>query len=217
MKLLRGDGPVLRIGHRGAEEGVDVVELDVIRGLLVAHSRAEAAGAPSLDDELARLAPRGLAVQVDVKEPGLAAGIAAAIARHGLEQRSFASTPSVRVLHELAASAPGLPRSLSYPEDRLGLSGRAAAAPLVRAGLSAGRLALPARLPRLVRLVGASAVTLDHRVVSRRAIEVCHRLGIAVIAWTVNEPARATSLVESGIDAIISDDPRIIPAGLSTS
>ncbi|HEY2371039.1 MAG TPA: glycerophosphodiester phosphodiesterase [Gaiellaceae bacterium] len=217
MELLRGGGPVLRIGHRGVEDGVDVVELDVIGGLLVAHSPADASSAPSLDDELERLAARGLAVQLDVKEAGLGAGVAAALSRHGLKERSFVSTPSRSILREFAAVAPALPRSLSYPADRLGLSGRAAAAPLVRAALAAGRLALPARLPHLLRSVGASAATLDHRVVSRRAIEVCHRLGIAVIAWTVNEPVLATSLVESGIDAIITDVPPIVPARPSTT
>jgi len=217
MELLRGDGPVLRIGHRGVADGVDVVELDVIGGLLVAHSRAEAAGAARLDDELERVAAGGLAVQVDVKEPRLAAAVAAAVARHGLAERSFVSTPSRLILREFAAAAPALPRSLSYPADRLGLSGRPAAAPLVRAALAAGRLALPAQLPRLLRSVGASAATLDHRVVSRRAIEVCHRLGFAVIVWTVNEPGLAASLVERGADAIITDDPGIVPAGISTS
>jgi len=217
MELLRGDGPVLRIGHRGVADGVDVVELDVIGGLLVAHSRAEAAGAARLDDELERVAAGGLAVQVDVKEPHLAAAVAAAVARHGLAERSFVSTPSRLILREFAAAAPALPRSLSYPADRLGLSGRPAAAPLVRAALAAGRLALPAQLPRLLRSVGASAATLDHRVVSRRAIEVCHRLGFAVIVWTVNEPGLAASLVERGADAIITDDPGIVPAGISTS
>ena len=162
------------------------------------------------------LAARGLAVQIDVKEASLAPGIAAALARHGLGQRSFVSTPSLRILREFAAAAPALPRSLSYPSDRLGLSNRPAAAPLVRAGIVAGRVALPARLPQLLRSVRASAVTLDHRVVSNRAIEVCHRLGVAVIVWTVNEPALATSLVASGIDAIITDDPGIVPAGPST-
>lgn len=217
MELLRGDGRVLRIGHRGIEDGVDVVELDVIGGLLVAHSRAEAEGAPGLDDELERLAARGLAVQIDAKEPGVAEELVAALARHGLESRSFVSTPSMQILREFAAAAPALPRSLSYPEDRLGLSGRSVAEPLVRAGLGAGRLALPVRLPRLLRAAGASAVTLDHRVVSRRAIEVCHRLGVAVVAWTVNEPVLASSLVESGIDAIITDDPRIVSATPSTT
>jgi glycerophosphoryl diester phosphodiesterase len=194
-----------------------VVELDVIGGLRVAHSRAEANGAPSLDDELERLAARGLAVQIDVKEAGLAAGVAAALARHGLVDRSFVSTPSRLALHEFASVAPALPRSLSYPADRLGLSGRAVAAPVVRSALAAGRLALPVRLPALLRSVGASAATLDHRVVSRRAVEVCHRLGIAVIVWTVNEPALARALVERGADAIITDDPRIVPAGIPTT
>jgi len=217
MELLRGDGRVLRIGHRGVSDGVDVVELDVIGGLLVAHSRAESDGAPTLESELERIAERGLAVQLDVKEAGLAVGVGAAVARQGLEERSFVSTPSSSILKEFAAAVPALPRSLSYPVDRFGLSGRAAAAPLVHAGLAAGRLALPAQLPRRLRAVGARAATLDHRVVSRRAIEVCHRLGVAVIVWTVNEPALATSLVESGIDAIITDDPRIVPAGLSTT
>ena len=217
MELLRGGGRVLRIGHRGVSDGVDVVELDVIGGLLVAHSRAESDGAPILDAELERLAGRGLAVQLDVKERGLAGAVASAVARHGLEGRSFVSTPSSSILREFAAVAPALPRSLSYPADRFALSGRPSAAPLVRVALAAGRLALPVRLPRLLRSVGASAATLDHRVVSRRAVEVCHRLGVAVIVWTVNEPALATSLVESGIDAIITDDPRIVPAGISTT
>ena len=212
MELLRGDGAVLRIGHRGVDDGADVVELDVVGGLLVAHSRAEAGGAPSLDDELERLAAHGLGVQLDVKEPGLGAEVAAALARHKPERRSFVSTPSRLILREFAAAAPALPRSLSYPADRLGLSGRVAVAPLVSGALAAGRLALPARLPRLLRSVGASAATFDHRVVSRQAIEVCHRLGIAVIVWTVNDPVLATSLVESGVDAIITDDPRIVPA-----
>src|SRR5262249_2453809 len=135
-----------------------------------AHSRAEADGAPTLDGELDRLASRGLAVQLDVKERGLAAGIAAAVERHGLERRSFVSTPSRQILREFVQAAPFLPRSLSYPEDRLGLSDRAAAAQLVAACLAAGRVSLPVRLPRLVRAVGASAVTLAHRVGSRRAL-----------------------------------------------
>ena len=66
MKLLRGDGPVLRIGHRGAAalappntiqaveaalaQGVDLVELDVFgrpdRTLVLGHSRKELGRSP---------------------------------------------------------------------------------------------------------------------------------------------------------------------------
>jgi glycerophosphoryl diester phosphodiesterase len=33
----------------------------------------------------------------------------------------------------------------------------------------------------------------------------------------VNEPALARALVERGADAIITDDPRIVPAGIPTT
>ena len=88
--------------------------------------------------------------------------------------------------------------------------------PATRPGLAALRALLPRRLPRWLRAAGASAATLNWAVVTPAVIEVCHRRGFAVYAWTVNEPAMAITLVESGIDGIISDDPRIIPAGLDS-
>jgi glycerophosphoryl diester phosphodiesterase len=76
-------------------------------------------------------------------------------------------------------------------------------------GLAALRVLLPVRLPRFIRAAGASAVTLNWTVVTPRAIEVCHQRGVAVYVWTVNEPAVAKTLVESGVDGIITDDPRL--------
>ena len=75
------------------------------------------------------------------------------------------------------------------------------------------RALLPRRLPRWLRASDARAATLNWAVVTPAAVDACHRLGVAVFVWTVNEPALAITLVESGIDAIISDDPRIVPAG----
>jgi glycerophosphoryl diester phosphodiesterase len=231
IELLRGDRAVLRIGHRGAAAlgpensleaieaaarcGADAVEVDVVQGLRVTHDRRAAATGPPLDAVLELVAALGLAVQIDVKEQGLGAGVAAALERHGLGERSFMSASDRAVLREFAAVAPGVLRSLTYPADRLGLGGRPDAAPLVRAGLALHRAVLPARLPALLRAVGAGAATLDHRVVSRAAIAAAHAQGAAVLAWTVNEPARANILVESGIDAIITDDPRIVPASIT--
>jgi glycerophosphoryl diester phosphodiesterase len=224
---------MLVIGHRGAAAlapenslaaidaaaacGADGVELDVVQGLVVAHSREVAAGAPQLDDALRRAAGHGLRVQVDIKEDGLAAGVVAALRRHDLVERAFVSSPSKRILREFARADPALVRSLTYPRDRLGIGGRPAARPLVALGLRAHQALLPLVLRRLLRAAGASAATLDHRVASRAAIEVGHRAGAFVYAWTVNEPERATTLIESGIDGIITDDPRIVPAGISNT
>ena len=108
-----------------------------------------------------------------------------------------------------------MPRSFSYPEDRLGATGSRVLGPAVRPVLAGLRAALPLRLPRWLRVSGARAATLNWSVVTPAAVEVCHRLGVAVVVWTVNEPALAISLVESGIDGIITDDPRIVPVGIT--
>jgi glycerophosphoryl diester phosphodiesterase len=229
MELLRGDREVVRIGHRGAaalapenslaaveaavEHGVDAVELDVVRGpdgtLVLAHGPSVPPDAPSLDDGLALAARLGVGVQMDVKQPGVEEGVVDALRRSGLLDRSFVSSFSLRTLRAFTALEPRLPRSLTYPEDRLGVTGSRALGNAVRPGLATLRVLLPVRLPRFVRAAGASAVTLNWGVVTPRAIEVCHRAGVAVYVWTVNEPELAKTLVESGVDGIITDDPRL--------
>ena len=232
MELLRGARGVVRVGHRGAAAlapenslaaieaaaayGVDAVELDVLRGLVVAHGPEVPAGAPLLDEALALVAALGLAVQVDVKVRGLETGVVEALRRHALIDRSFVSSFSLPILVAFAAVEPRLPRAFTYPEDRLGLTGSRVLGPATRPALAALRALLPRRLPRWLRAAGASAATLNWAVVTPEAIEVCHRRGVAVYAWTVNEPVLAITLVESGIDGIISDDPRIFPAGIDS-
>jgi glycerophosphoryl diester phosphodiesterase len=230
IELLRGGRDLVRIGHRGAAalaaenslaaieaaaaHGVDAVELDVLRrpdGVLVlAHGPELPANAPPLDDALALAAQLGLAVQLDVKLPGLEAGVVTALHRHDLFARSFVSSFSLPALVAFAAVAPELPRSFTYPEDRLGVSERRLLRPLLVPGLAVLRALLPRRLPRWLRAAGASAATLNAGVVTPAAVAVCHRLGAAVYVWTVNEPALVRVLLEAGVDGIISDDPRIL-------
>ena len=93
MNLLRGDGPALRIGHRGAAalapantmqaveaalaQGVDLVELDVFgrpdRTLVLGHSRKELGEEPvTLEDVFAFLAETapGVGLLADLKGAG---------------------------------------------------------------------------------------------------------------------------------------------------
>jgi glycerophosphoryl diester phosphodiesterase len=76
------------------------------------------------------------------------------------------------------------------------------------------RAALPRRLPRWLQAAGASAATLNWAVVTPGLIATCHELGVAVFVWTVNDAELAKNLVESGADAIITDDPRIAVGGI---
>jgi glycerophosphoryl diester phosphodiesterase len=230
IRLLRGDGPPLRIGHRGAaglgpentlasidaavKVGADAVEIDVLPrrdgALVLAHAVEAAETAATLDEALELLAPMRVGVQVDVKYAGYEAAVVEALRRHRLLERSFVSSSSLPSLLAFAAAEPTLPRSLTYPEDRHGLTNVAALQPFVSGGLAVLRTALPYRLPAWLGRSRAAAATLHHSVVSERTVERCHALGIAVLAWTVNEPELVKSLVVAGIDGIISDDPRIL-------
>jgi len=229
MELRRAGLDALRIGHRGASalarensiealeaaaaHGLDGVEVDVCRArdgsLVLAHGPAIPDDAPPLADGLAVAARFDLLVQLDMKTPDAEAEVIEALRRADLFERAFVSGFSLRVLAAFARAAPDLPRSYTYPDDRLGLSGRPALRPAVAAGLAAMRAALPRRLPRWLRLVDADAATLNWAVVTPAVVAACHDRGKGVYAWTVNDAKLARDLIEMGADGIISDDPGI--------
>jgi glycerophosphoryl diester phosphodiesterase len=233
MQLLRGDRDVVRVGHRGAaalapentlaaieaaaRAGVDAVELDVLRRadgeLVIAHGPELPPEAPPLEDALALIERLGIAVQLDVKLPGLEEGCVRALREHGLVGRSFVSSYSAPILRAFAALEPDLPRSLTYPEDRRGVTGSRLLRPAVRPGLAALRTVLPLRLPRWLRAVDARAATLNWAVVTPAVVAACHAAGAAVYVWTVNERELVGTLVKSDVDGIITDDPRLLARG----
>ena len=130
--------------------------------------------------------------------------------RHGLLDRCFVSSCSLPVLAAFAAAAPAVPRSFTYPEDRLGVSGSRLLRPAVSGGLAALRALLPRRLPGWLRRAEAAAATLNWTVVSPAASPRATGRGAAVLVWTVNDAQMARTLVEMGADGIISDDPGIL-------
>lgn len=230
MELVRGGGPAIRVGHRGAprvarenslasiaaaaEQGVDAVELDVVMradgAVVLGHSLAEAEpDATPLDEALARVGELGLGVQLDVKMLACAQPVAGAVQRAGLRERALASSFETATLRALAAADPGLRRAYTYPDDRHGLSGRPLVQPFVRPALALLRSTLPAWLPRRLRALGVEVATLHCDVVSRAAIERCHALGIGVWVWTVDDAEVAEALDRLGADAIITNDPGI--------
>jgi glycerophosphoryl diester phosphodiesterase len=232
VSLLRGDGPLIRIGHRGAAAlapentvaaveaalaiGVDMVELDVLgkpdRTLVLGHSHGELEAEPATAEEvfayLAEQSPE-TGLLLDIKGGGLERALVEALRRHDLIGRAIAGTDSLETLKALQRLDPGLARSRTYPPGRLYLGRRRTVIPVVgpvRLGL---RLALPFRIQELVGEAGASATTLDHRLVSRAVVERCHSVGVAVLAWTVNSRETLRKLDRLGVDGVITDDPRI--------
>ena len=113
MRIRRGDGPPIRIGHRGAAAlapentvdairagiavGCEYVEFDVLSEpdgrLVLAHSAHELPeDVASLDDALDLLGSRDVGAHVDLKERGLEEHVAAALRRHGMLEESLVSS-----------------------------------------------------------------------------------------------------------------------------
>lgn len=236
MKLLRGDGPLIRVGHRGAAllapentlesfeaalaHGVDAIEFDVLARpggpLVLGHSLDELAPEPpTLDDALAFLAGHDVVAHVDLKLTTRLDELTAALDRYGLAGRAVVSSFHRPSLRAVATHAPHLPIGFTYPEDRYGVSKRRGLKPAIRLGTLALRRSVVARVPAMIARAGARALMLQHAVVSAAAVERAHAAGVAVWAWTVDDPAELARLEAAGVDAVITNDPRIF-AGVAT-
>jgi glycerophosphoryl diester phosphodiesterase len=236
VRLLRGDGKLLRVGHRGAAllapentlasfeaalaHGVDAIEFDVValpdRPLLLGHSVDELPDEPAtLDEALEFLRSHDVGVHVDLKLTTRLDEVAAALDRHGLAARSVVSSFHLPSLAAFAACGTNVPVGFTYPEDRYGVSRRRVLRPAIRLGTLALRRAVVARVPGMLERAGAAALMLHHAVVSAAAIERAHAAGAAVWAWTVDDPVELARLDAAGVDAVISNDPSIF-SGLAT-
>jgi glycerophosphoryl diester phosphodiesterase len=231
VNLRRGSGRPLVIGHRGAAAvapentlaaleaavaaRVDLVEFDISPGLRLGHSLEELPHDEiSLDEALEFLKAHVVGVHLDVKLPGYEEQVLEAIRRHGIEDRAVLSTAFAVTARRFARLAPGLPRAIGYPRDRLGVSNLRWPEPLQRAGATALRQAMPIRVPVLLGWARANTLSLHHALCSRAAVATAHRLGAPVLAWTVNDAAGVRRVTAAGVDAIVSDDPEMALATL---
>ncbi len=233
----------LRSYRAAVRAGVDVIEFDVLdlpRGpLVIAHSdhlyevsRGAARGSvrslplaalrelapelPTLDEALEFFTDEAqdVGLHVDLKLRGRLDELGAAIVRHGLGGRTVVSAFHAASLRELARHSPEVRIGRTYPNDRFGVSRRRRAQPAVTLGLSAMRASVPLRLRRLVARAGATAVMLQHRLVTPAAVARAHEIGVPMLAWTVDELADFERVVAAGVDGVITNDPRIFLATL---
>jgi glycerophosphoryl diester phosphodiesterase len=220
------------------EVGVDLIEFDVLdlqRGpLVLAHSdhleevshgaargrvrsqtleklREVAPDLPTLDEALAFFVDEapGTGLHVDLKLRVRLDELAAAIVRHGLEDRTVVSGVHIADLLAVGRAAPKVRLGITYPEDKLSISRKPYLWPIVSLGLTSMRASVPMRVPRLARLAGASAVMLQYRLVTAPAVERAHVAGLPVWAWTVDDRAELDRVVAAGVDGVITNDPTI--------
>ena len=228
----------LRSFREAVAHGVDLVEFDVldlpggplvlahsdrldevshglatgsVRGRSLAELREVAPDLPTLDEALEFFVSEApeVGLHVDLKLTTRLDELAAALRRRGLEGRTVVSSFHVPTLHRVARETSGVRIGFTYPEDRYGVSRRPVLAPVLRAGLVSLRAAAPRLLPRLIRRAGASALMLQHALVTRRSVAAAHALGAPVLAWTVDDHTDLERVLEAGVDGVITNDPRL--------
>jgi glycerophosphoryl diester phosphodiesterase len=238
IALTRRDGRPLRIGHRGAptlapentlasfraarDVGVDLIEFDVVaaRGgeLLVAHAVADVhAETPTLDDALRFFADEAPQVgpHVDLKARGRERDVVAALRRNGLEERAFISGTHLGTARTVHGQGANVRVGITFPRALLGISDEGRHAPVGRTGLRGLRSATPSLVPWLLRTTGATAIALHHRLVTTASVDAAHARRVPVVAWTVDDSDELGRVDAAGVDAVVTNDPRIFTSTLT--
>jgi glycerophosphoryl diester phosphodiesterase len=236
-------GNTLESFRAAAEAGVDVIELDVLRPradfadggdwrraaagpdpnpsgpLVVAHDWGDAARRDplTLGEALDAFRERPLdavELDLDLKVAGREDEVVAALGERDLAGRAMVSTMEVASLRFLREHAPELRRGWTLPKVGRDWTRSRMGRPLVLAASAS----LRARLPRIIRRrapeLGVWAVWIYHPLVTPRIVAAAHAERVAVIAWTVDEPARIRGLRKAGVDGVCTNDPRLL-AGAS--
>jgi glycerophosphoryl diester phosphodiesterase len=129
------------------------------------------------------------------------------IQSHGLQNRVIVQSFDWRVLREVEAIDPDIPRShLTYLD---------CAAPVMQPNIyanspwmaDAASATQPADLPRIIADMGGSVWSPFHQDVTPSDVAAAQDLGLIVNAWTVNTPDDIERIIDTGVDGIITDYP----------
>ena len=234
----------LRSFRAAVAAGVDLIEFDVLdlpRGPLVlahsdhldevSHGAAQGRVRDRSLDELREIAPElptldealeffvdeapEVGLHLDLKLRTRLDELGAALERFGLSSRSVVSGTHRPSLQSVARAAPGVRIGLTYPEDKLEISRRPHLWPIVSLGLASLRASAAIRVPRLARGAGATAVMLQHRLVTASFVERAHGMGLPVLTWTVDDTSDLARVEAAGVDGVITNDPSIFVGTLT--
>jgi glycerophosphoryl diester phosphodiesterase len=223
-----------RIGHKGAdaitpgntpesfdaavEHGVDMIEFDVLRAregrLIIAHDYHDAMSRLPLEltetlDLFTEKPLDEVEIDCDLKLPGREAELAGAIEGRGLVERAMVSTQEIESLIKLRQLLPELRLGWTYPKTKRDWTQYGWAQPALRAGLATLRRRYPGLLAKQAPELGVQAVWVYHPIITPKAVEVAHEIGVDLYAWTVDDAERMRELIEMGVDGICSNDPRL--------
>lgn len=204
--------------------GATWVELDVRRAagdLVVCHDPVDPSGAALLDQTPEALRAHGIAT-LDEVLAGLPAGLGVDVELKNLpgepdydETDTLAALAAPAVRAAVAARRPMMVSSFN-PSTLAAAGGLLEGVGGVGTGLLHGpTLRAPAALS-FARELGARVLCahLDAPGLDAALVDAAHSAGVAVLVWTVDDPARARALSRIGVDAVCTNDPAGVVAAL---
>ncbi|HYI74230.1 MAG TPA: glycerophosphodiester phosphodiesterase, partial [Gaiellaceae bacterium] len=135
--------------------------------------------------------------------------VIAAVQRFGLAERTFVSSYYFGTARTVATHDGVVRTGFTVPRRIFRISDTGRGAPVGRIALRVLRLLTPLVVRPLLSLTRATALVLHHSLVTEASVRAAHRRGAAVVTWTVDDPAVLARVDAAGVDAIVSNDPRL--------
>jgi glycerophosphoryl diester phosphodiesterase len=200
---LSADG-VAVLAHDDEVEGTGAPHLYVSRTALVdLRRRVPGAGAlPTLDEALAlRQHGAPLAFNLDIKQEGVAPPLLQAVRATGRRDGLLLTGHTPQVFAAVRVQEPWIGAALTRAARLPNAPARALARVLPRPG---GML-LGLYLVAQARAAGVHALTLEYTLATPEVVQICHRAGLHVLVWTVDEPCTMRALHAGGVDGITTN------------
>lgn len=157
-------------------------------------------GVPSLAQVFAELPTSRFVVEIKPADDAIVSPLLGVIDNTDMSRHVLIASEHQAPIDRVRELAPTIPTNLPTPE------------------IAAFMMSLPPGAPPFNPHGNALQVPPEHRgwqLVMPETIAAAHALGLEVHVWTVNEPAEMRSLVEMGVDGIITDFPSRLVSLLS--
>jgi glycerophosphoryl diester phosphodiesterase len=225
---------VIRVGHKGSGHvapgntiegfeaalrcGVDMIEFDVLPlaggELVLAHDPEDAAARTPLTlteglDHFAGEAYADVELDVDLKLRGYEREVVEALRERGLIERALISSnypESLALVRELDGD---VRRGWSVPRARRDYTKSPLWAAPAFGLLRWWRAGLPAKAARAIRAGRCEAVMAHRLLVSKLLVRRVREAGGQLYVWTVDDAREIERLEQLGVDAVITNDPRL--------
>jgi glycerophosphoryl diester phosphodiesterase len=225
---------LIRVGHKGAdhvapgntvasfeaalEHGVDMIEFDVLPrrdgSLVLAHDPEDARARTPLTlteglDHFAGEAYAGVELDVDLKVPGYEREVIDGLRERGLDGRALISSTYPESLTLVRELHPDIRRGWSVPRARRDYTESRLLLLPALVVLAWWRSGLPSKAARALRNGDCEALMVHRLLVSRLLVEKVHAAGGTIYVWTVDDADEIRRLEQLGVDAVITNDPRL--------